>query len=152
MSKKKSSNSAFQALRDMWYKKLKDEGFEDAEAGPYLKEWHSFYFQARHEPSSFLIKQNYFYRANHFLLTHDFDSYLDKSIWELHAKGISVRDIATALKDTHTPNCEKGECHVFCPHFLSKTTPTAINKDSVSQAIVRLRFIFLKYFHKEHDE
>lgn len=134
----------------MWYEKLKSSGFEDVEDGPYLKEWHSCYFQIRHKPYAFKVKQDYYYHATHFLLVHDFDSYLDRAIWELHAKGTSVREIAEEIKHTHTPNCLKTECHIFCPHYLSKTT--AINKDKVCQVIGRLRAIFLKYLNSVPDE
>lgn len=97
-----SSLAELKTLQKVWYKKLKENGFEDIEdtSSPreYLKTWHSSYFQVRYTPEIFDLKQEYYRRASQFLHDHTFVDIIQKKIWELHAEGQSVRAISLALE------------------------------------------------------
>lgn len=86
------------ALQASVYRELKQEGFEDIEDGPdgILKSWHSFKFPAvsleRHE-----AHRKYFDGASALLETHQFGRPVERAIWELHCKGVSHREIETAI-------------------------------------------------------
>lgn len=86
------------ALRDEWYKKLKEQGFEDIEdinsPREMLKTWHSRDFARRFNEDRFSAKQEYFLAAVHLLERFKFETALDKEIWTLHADGKSLREIA----------------------------------------------------------
>lgn len=81
-----------------WYKRLKDEGFEDIEdtnsPNGMLKSWHHFRFQAQYDPDTFSAREKYYQLATHFLHSHTFHSELERQVWFLHSEGKSVREIA----------------------------------------------------------
>lgn len=108
-----------QTLQKKWYRKLAKTGFVDAEANPetdnpYLKRWDSKWFaDLRPSPASgtmhlqeresdknqyFFTKQEYFYKAQHFLTSHEFDNKLEKRIWELHVAGNSLSETSRIVK------------------------------------------------------
>ncbi len=97
MSKLKTD---FQQLKDTWYAKLKDSGFEDAEANEHsLKSWCTQFSRER-SLKSYKAKAEYYYRAEHFLNSHKFASAFDRIVWEYHTNGLSIRDIVNTLKKT----------------------------------------------------
>lgn len=153
MSRNKYSSPEFKKLQADWYARIKEEGFNDAEQGPYLKEWDSFYFQARHHPQSFSSHHDYYYWAEQFLNSFDFSTDTEKDIWALHASGLGYREIARDIESTqaHSPHCTKDRCDIFC---LIKTGGLFIvNKDKVGKIIARLRTIMIKSLNKaDRDE
>jgi hypothetical protein len=107
-------------LQKFWYKKLKTDGFQDIETThlrrPLLKSCHSNYFQIRYHPDVFQAKEEYYRKASIFLWEYSFESPLEKEIWKMHAEGLSLREIASILKDQKT-----------------KT-----NKDKINKTVVKL--------------
>lgn len=97
MAKKLKVKNDLKTLKEVWYKKLKADGFEDIEKDEHsLKDWSSR-FAIRHSIEEMTAKQIYYRMANHFLNEWEFASILDKVIWEYHTNGISVRDISFSL-------------------------------------------------------
>src|SRR5271165_2288854 len=98
--------------RAMWYKKLKDSGFEDIEddagnlktyeGGQFFEE-HHLYDQLKHQTKeeqhqiAIEATTRYYQLATQFMHTYPFKRNLDKIVWEYHAVGTSRRRIATAL-------------------------------------------------------
>lgn len=94
----------FKALQDKWYKKLESKGFEDIEdtrhADRPLKRWHGLDFKSKAKsPDVFLATQSYFQKASELLNTHTFDTMEQRRVWELHAEGLSTREIVRKLKE-----------------------------------------------------
>lgn len=90
-----------QELKAKWYKRLEDNGFNDAEqADGNLKQWATSIFAApsHHNPTAFQAKEEYYRLAGQFLYEHNFDSALERSIWKYHAEGVSVYKIPDLLK------------------------------------------------------
>jgi len=97
-------------LTDIWYSKLKNSGFQDAEnrdgnlrtfsGRGHLKhketsESDATWYAGRQEYNN--IKQEYYYLAEHFLNSHRFSDKTEKQIWKLHSEGVSYRNIAKEL-------------------------------------------------------
>lgn len=83
-------------LTQLWYQKLKDEGFEDIEES---FQYHSLYFaqafgKLQHRSSSRL---DYHERAIAFLDLYEFESSQERDVWEMHTMGHSQRDIVKRL-------------------------------------------------------
>lgn len=86
----------FKALEQIWYEKLKAEGFEDIEdcdkRDRPLSAWHSFKFPAlnagQREASTL-----YFEAASELLHTYEFERPIERFIWALHCQGLSKREI-----------------------------------------------------------
>lgn len=87
-------------LTDVWYKRLKDSGFDDIETrdGQLKSSPHSSKFLRAVRQTSWQEKQAYYYMAEHFLNSYKFDNKVDEIIWEYHTNGIGTRDIADLLK------------------------------------------------------
>lgn len=157
MSQQYQSNE-FKKLKKLWYQKLKEIGFEDVEQNPdsnkepYLKEWHSHYFQGRHNPAGFLIQREYYYRASQFLNSYNFESELERNIWALHANGKSYRQITIELtpKVQHSKFCSKHQCDLFCP-ALANSEATILNKDKVNVIVRKLKEV-MKNLYKVVEE
>lgn len=80
----------FKDLKAKWDQKLTDSGFEDIEAGyPYLKPECQRGFALDEQDAI----QDY-YRAARQLCHAKFEKALYKSIWTLHADGLSIRQIS----------------------------------------------------------
>ena len=89
--------SSLTKLQKLWYKKLKDEGFEDIEK----KDGHIGRTKLNLTNRTFdqiEITQQYYSMARSFILDYSFESEVDKVIWEYHAEGISVRMTSDLLK------------------------------------------------------
>jgi len=88
----------FKALKALWYKKLVKTGFEDIERDEYtLDRYHTFDFPGQ-EPLTFEMRQRYFELANQLLHGHTFRSAKERAIWQKHASGWTIRDIAKKYK------------------------------------------------------
>ncbi len=93
----------FQALQKTWYKKLKQEGFEDIEqADGHLKLWSAYYFRSKYKTDGDVLfqqaKEEYYRLARQFLHEKSFEDIRTKRIWELHSEGMSIRNIVKVLK------------------------------------------------------
>lgn len=87
-------------LQKLWYKKLKDSGFEDIEdENNELKVWSSA-FRRKKSLVSWEAKESYYHMANKFLNEYQFENSLDKIVWEYHSNAISMRDISDLLIKT----------------------------------------------------
>ncbi len=103
----------FKSLQEKWYKKLEKSGFKDAEdSQENLHTW-SYIFSRNCDKHKelMLAKQTYYRMATNFLNDYNFESNLDKVIWEYHANGISVRDIAKLLKKAKVLNITGAGIH-----------------------------------------
>lgn len=92
----------FKSLQKEFYAKLKDElGFEDIEVldspKEFLGSWHDSYFTARHNAEEFSEISQYYNSAADILSNFNFESEIEKNIWEKHSLGLSIRKIAKEL-------------------------------------------------------
>lgn len=86
-------------LAAKWEKILAKEGMPDLEDSKgRLKSWHSFKFQMQFTPEQFAEHQTYYSQCEDLLHYFTFKRKIDKKIWELHAQGLSVRQISVQLK------------------------------------------------------
>lgn len=96
----------FKSLQAKWYNRLKKDGFEDIEefkeGADYLKKWHCNYFQKKYHPLAFTARQHYFELACAFLNDYQFQTDLDREVWEMHCMGGTVRGIAKEFKRSST--------------------------------------------------
>lgn len=108
-------------LKESWYKKLKESGFNDIEQDEFrLKQWDSSAARRslkNRTHDSWQSHQEYYILAYQFLNNARFRSKLDKIIWEYHSNGISMRGIAKLLSKVNIKH----------------------NKDTVNNIVKRLR-------------
>ncbi len=117
MKKQQSKAQQYRQLRDIWYKKLKKDGFEDKEyTSGKLKVYDSV---RRWAESKQNLKEEYYRLAAHFLEEGIFLNSFERSIWEYHASGISIRNIVKIFKKLRTSR--------------------VVNRDSVWQIINKYR-------------
>lgn len=85
-------------LLKKWNTKLDaiEDNIEQASGG--LKHWASSDFVYKYNATTFQAKEEYYRLATQFTFMHEFDNKLERLVWEAHAEGKSMRDIATALK------------------------------------------------------
>lgn len=95
----------FKQQQDAWYKQLKQEGFADIErsdkvgkASGRLKTDALKNILQSYTPEQFAVKQDYYRLAGQFLHDYKFKSEKERTIWQMHSDGVSVRDIIKALK------------------------------------------------------
>lgn len=92
------NDKLLQKLQKEWYAKLRESGFKDIEqADGNLKIWSRF-FKGKLDTLQGEAKAQYFRAAGQFLHSHQFASEYDKTIWDMHANGISGRSIARQLR------------------------------------------------------
>ena len=103
MSNHPFKSKEFKVLEDLWYAKLKSDGFEDIEYRSGHVKWDASakFSEAGAEAMApyYKSKEEYYRLAGHFLHDHVFEDKLDKDIWTMHAEGMSLREISKALKD-----------------------------------------------------
>lgn len=88
----------YERTRDIWYAKLKTEGFVDIEhldGSLNIGIPRSIMYQ---DPDLRHLTEAYYCMAYHFLNNYEFDNELEKVMWEYHTNGLGVRNIAKALK------------------------------------------------------
>lgn len=92
----------YRELQAVWYKKLKEQGFEDIEdtskSDRPLEAWHSLRFQ-KVVGVQVDMTQAYYYRAKELLNTYQFKNKTHQRVWELHCEGLSKREIAEEIKN-----------------------------------------------------
>lgn len=92
--------SEYDKLRALWYEKLKEEGFKDIESmDGKIKVWSSS-VSRKNPPDIWQAKAAYYRMATSFLHDYTFENAVEKTIWEYHAFGISIRDIVATLNAT----------------------------------------------------
>ena len=85
----------FKALHDKWNKKLEKEGLKEIDNTGIS---HADYFRLNYNNIDASSKAEYYRNAGYFLYEHKFKTELERKIWELHAEGVSIRDIVNVLK------------------------------------------------------
>lgn len=91
----------FRQLQKEWYKKLKDDGFDDIEPinnTPFLKR-HQYKTQEIYWAGKDRLGEEYFRLASIWYWHGDFDSDWDRWVWLKHSEGRSEREIVGDLKD-----------------------------------------------------
>lgn len=98
MERKKPKD--YNSLKKEWYEKLADSGFKDIEQDEFKFKHvsHASYFGREIVKRNYHAKSEYYSMAGQFLNSYKFESELEKVIWEYHANGISLRNIAKLLK------------------------------------------------------
>lgn len=108
----KFQTKEFNRLKEKWYKKLEDSGYRDIEQDEnHLKEWDSYAFKSRYNKHLYASKETYFQLAGQFLHTFEFESKRHKVIWELHSNGMSITQIANALKSKRFKSPNRTSVH-----------------------------------------
>lgn len=105
-----------QQLQAVWTQKLKESGFEDIEDRSGRLTRGITRAVAWVDPELREITQEYYCMAYHFLNSYNFETTLDKVMWEYHVEGIVIRDIAKLLTAS-------------LPHPISKTKVGKTIKD-----------------------
>lgn len=103
----------FQDLKNEWYRKLKDTGFNDLDQDENsLKTWDSSRLTRKIQGQYYVnnkvyneAREEYYRQAGWFLNDYRWGNYLRnpkkffyKEIWTLHSEGISIRNIVKILK------------------------------------------------------
>lgn len=107
----------FKKLKDLWYSRLKEDGFEDIEKTsldePLLKQFHSQYFHfSKHTEESISDMQEWFDFCSDFLHRyHDWKSRKEKLVWEYYCQGHSQRTISKLLESEHQMKAHNTSVH-----------------------------------------
>ncbi len=107
-------------LQKEWYKKLKDNGFNDLEYFDEVgqpKEWlkgtskyqspvsesHIEFLENAYEDNELIYSNtlDYYLAVSHSVDSIPFDNEVHKQIWELHGEGLSLREIAKIVNFSH---------------------------------------------------
>lgn len=95
------TDKEFKKLQADWDAKLKESGFEDAETRDgNLKTWHKYDVLDRFSREDGETKMEYFAAAGRFLHDYQFESLSERTVWQLHCEGLSIRQILKAIKDS----------------------------------------------------
>jgi len=98
MSRPKQQKTKLEEETDFWYKKLKESGFEDIESRngdirSCVPRKHRGYAQLLDQ----MAITEYYEGCREFLNTYQFDSELEKVIWEYHTEGLGAETITKIL-------------------------------------------------------
>lgn len=136
-----TSQTSLKKIRDYWYEKLKDEGFDDIEdtnsPNEMLKTWSYAFFrlQAQNSFDYFNFRQDFYSYLDQLLTRFKFKSVYHERIIELRSNGLSLREISRALK------LEFGEApkgyYGFAKEFIAKTIQEIMEEDKKTQLLVR---------------
>jgi hypothetical protein len=94
VSKRYWETAEFAALQSQWYGALRGEGFVDIEGADGLEEPGG---RRRRERVDWEATAEYYRMAGVFLHDHQFESAIERRIWELHCEGMSHRRIVREL-------------------------------------------------------
>lgn len=97
--KLKPKDQRYKDLEKIWYDKLKQEGFQDAEDRNtgLLKEWDFNFFRNQFDPIQYSATLRYYEEARRLLLSYTFKDEGHKQVWELHCEGLSERTISSKI-------------------------------------------------------
>lgn len=99
-----------QKQQDIWYKRIKDAGFEEIEyKDGSMKSGLPRALRSRNELDKRAAQatQEYYYMAHHFLNDYKFETELEKTMWTYHSEGLSCRTIAGLLSKTGITKTKK---------------------------------------------
>lgn len=115
----KLPKTAFDDLRDEWYKKLKEDGFTDVESvdEKLIGRWSTSNFTRVRTRVNMEQTLEYYNIAGHFLFDYKFEDEFDKQVWQYHTEGMTVREIS---------------------EILTQTTPIGAKKSNIGKIIKRL--------------
>ena len=111
MKPRKQPELSYVELKEIWYAKLKEAGFDDIEQDEYkLKMWSNRVYIENPNPVQREAKETYYILASRFLHDYKFKNQKDKIIWEYHANGISMRNIVKILEDVKIKTNRNAVC------------------------------------------
>lgn len=90
-------SKTFKDLQAKWYRKIKENGFQDIEKNEEIVRFHGQDFQTQYTPAQFTEKERYFQEAYSLLESDIFLNDLERRIWQLHCVGLSIRKIVVEL-------------------------------------------------------
>ena len=134
-----SNQDSYRKLKQIWYKKLKNSGFNDIESERFPdKEFKggstNWKFNSAWTTAySMQQKQDYYYLATDFMNTYTFDSKVHEAIWAYHAEGLSMRGIAKIL------NAAKVKNRTVSGRYAGKAR--TFSKDTVQKIVAKYRDI-----------
>lgn len=132
----------FKKLKAKWDKILEREGLPDIEKRGYLRvyhdqklkahvrgqnglfqeEWDQPRLNSTFNPVKNAAKEAYFQLAGEFLHEHTFETERERKIWELHAQGMPVREIAKKLRQPRNWSQINKKIIVLRKLMLAKTS------------------------------
>lgn len=126
MSSNPYNSKDFKKLQAVWEKKLEQSGFEDIEqADGNLKTWHSEWYKYRSGLEVDMGREEYYRHAGYFLYEYQFKNEMERRIWELHAEGLSIRNIVIALKPRYKKTVYKRKVHEILKPLVKKVIDNA---------------------------
>lgn len=88
----------YKQLQREWDRRLAKEGFVDAEQRDgNLKTWSSDYYLNYPDETRREAYAGYFRLAGQFLYSYQFETTVDRLVWEYHSQGKSIREIPKLL-------------------------------------------------------
>jgi len=115
----KPKDQSYKKLEQLWYDKLKKEGFQDIENTKtderLLKEWDFNFFRNQFNLIQYESTLGYYDQAKEILVSESFKSEIHKKVWELHCEGLSERSIAVRVKEY-----KKSMIHYIIANIASK--------------------------------
>lgn len=108
MKPKKQNPQDLQTLKEVWHGKLQRSGFEDIERDELRLKTMSNKFNTDMVRRNWHAKSEYYSMAGQFLHNYQFKTRLERIIWEYHANGLSIRDIAKILKKVKITSIKRG--------------------------------------------
>lgn len=88
-------------LRAVWYKKLKDSGFEDAERDEDSLKVYSTSNHHRMRQRDWQSYAQYYSMATKFLHDYKFESKFDHTIWMYHSEGLSNVEVSKIIRKVY---------------------------------------------------
>jgi hypothetical protein len=109
--------SDFDKLKNEWYQKLKDSGFDDAENGSEELKVRTYDMLSgkgsSNQGGGWEAKASYYQMATNLLNDYKFETHQESLIWEYHSNAISIRDITKLLNQNLPPNEQMGKDTVW---------------------------------------
>jgi hypothetical protein len=123
MAKKKKPQTkpkTYQELKTYWYKKLAKSGFEDIENDKQQLKQSSSKFSEAVVVRTWSAKSEYYSMAGQFLHSYKFKTPLERIVWEYHANGISIRDIADTLNKVKRQKLKKDKIFAILKRLIKE--------------------------------
>lgn len=126
---KKKKPQTLSELREVWYKKLERSGFDDIEATEYRLKRSVHDFTLPVVNRDWYAKNEYYSMAGLFLNSYKFKSNIEKVIFEYHANGISVRDIAKIISKARVLKADRNRVWYILKPLIALMKKTYLVKD-----------------------
>ncbi len=100
--KQPKNKLSYEQQKQIWYKKLKDEGFVDIEHGDgsINSGVPRTIRTGQNQADTIDAVRSYYAMAAHFLNEYKFENKLDQTIWMYFAEGLTYREIAHTINKT----------------------------------------------------